>query len=63
MITYINRYNANNDLLKVEVKLDGKKSGVIIRVDGGWKYFPIGQRASGQVLPSVAAVMRSLEGE
>ena len=47
----------------VAVFLDKKRTGTIKQVMGGWAYFPIGKKMSGEVFPSIAKVKQSLEAE
>jgi hypothetical protein len=44
----------------IKVRLDGRQVGEIRKVEGGYQYFPKGQRTGGPVLPTVTAVQRSL---
>lgn len=48
----------------IKVKVDGKLSGEIREVTGGWAYFPRGTGGScGETFTSQFAVMRSLEAD
>ena len=42
------------------VKVDGKISGEIRKVDGGYQYFPKGSKTGGEIFSSVTLVQRSL---
>lgn len=42
------------------VRLDGKVCGEIRKVEGGFQYFPKGQKTGGQVFKTVSKVQRSL---
>lgn len=55
------RYTEGQRYAPVKVRLDGKHCGEIRPVEGGWQYFPKGQRIGGDVLPTISAVQRSLE--
>ncbi len=45
----------------IKVKLDGKIIGHIKYVEGGWQYFPKGQKKGGEVFKSLMQVQLSLE--
>lgn len=47
----------------VIVRLDGRKVGKIVQVEGGWQYWPNRGPLKGEVLPTLEAVKRSLEEE
>lgn len=47
--------------MKVVVRIDGKKSGEIVPVEGGFRYFPTGSKRGGEVYPSIEEVKASLE--
>jgi hypothetical protein len=60
-ITYV--YSPTGSQKPIIVKLDGKAVGKIQQVAGGFRYMPAGSRTGGAVLPSVAAVQRSIESD
>lgn len=47
----------------VKVFVDGKLSGAIRVVEGGFIYFPKGSRQHGDIFRTVREVQRSLEGD
>ncbi len=47
----------------MRVYLNGRYTGAIKTVSGGFSYFPKGQKRGGEVFKSVADVQRSLEPE
>lgn len=59
MITFQERVAPKIGLV-VDVLLEGRKTGAIYRVVGGWQYQPKGAKHHGEVLPSLAAVKQSL---
>jgi hypothetical protein len=46
-----------------EVLLEGKKSGVIRTVQGGFQYVPNGMKEGGEVFKTKTEVRRSLEND
>lgn len=44
----------------LKVRCDGRICGEIRKVDGGFQYFPKGQKSGGEVFKTVQAVQRSL---
>lgn len=65
MITYKYIRNSNQDILEIDVKLEGKFVGNIrrSRLNDGWQYFPKGGKIGGEVFASIREVMKSLEAE
>lgn len=61
MITYKNDYDANHDIESVRVYLDKRFTGTIEKHEGGWRYTERTGKGHGETLPSINAVMRSLE--
>jgi len=47
---------------KIKVLLDGRVVGEIRKVNGGYQYFPKGQKVGGEVFQSWGQVQRSLSG-
>lgn len=45
----------------LKVKLDGRICGEIRKVEGGYQYFPKGQKCGGEIMASVRLVQKSLE--
>ena len=56
-------YKMNPATLKIDVFVDGKKTGFIDQHKNGWAYFPRGGFSPGEVFPTIKAVKRSLECE
>lgn len=46
----------------LKVRLDGRICGEIRKVEGGFQYFPKGEKVGGEVFATVTAVQRSLRG-
>jgi len=44
----------------LKVRVDGRIVGEIRKVEGGFQYFPKGQKTGGEIFKSVSAVQRSL---
>ena len=44
----------------LKVRLDGRIIGEICKVEGGYQYFPKGQKVGGNIFPSIDDVQRSL---
>lgn len=42
------------------VFLDGKRVGTIKRVNGGWQYFPKGQKYGGEIFKNISECEESL---
>lgn len=55
----------HTDTLDVEVRLNGRKVGHIVSATGGYRYRAIGSHGNhyGEIYPTVAEVMRTLEEE
>lgn len=47
----------------VKVKLNGRIIGHIKSVEGGWQYFPKGQKKGGEISKSMMKVQLSLESD
>jgi hypothetical protein len=45
----------------LKVQLDGRVIGEIRKVEGGYQYFPKGQKTGGEIFKSVTEVQSSLE--
>jgi len=58
-VLQFNPINANT----IAVLLENKRVGEIRTVEGGFQYFPKGQRKGGEVFPSLAACKQSLADE
>jgi len=46
---------------EMTVHLDGKKIGDIIKVEGGFQYFPNKMKEGGEIFPTIKGVKLSLE--
>lgn len=49
--------------LPLKVMLEGRTVGQIVALEGGYRFIAKGGRHKGEILPTVTAVKRSLEGE
>jgi len=58
-VLHFNPINAKT----IAVLLDDRRVGEIRTVEGGFQYFPKGQRTGGEVFPSLAACKQSLADE
>lgn len=47
----------------IPVRYNGKRTGTIKPVDGGWQYYPINHKQGGDVFKTISEVQRSLEFE
>lgn len=58
MITYKREKFDNKNVL---VYLDGKKTGIIKSENGGFRYYPLGQRIGGDWFSKISDCKKSLE--
>lgn len=66
MITYESqrgRMEGEKRRWDIDVLLDGKRVGVIKRLNGGWGYIPKGERKPERKFPTLNEVKRHLEAD
>lgn len=47
----------------IPVRLNGRRTGTIKPVEGGWQYFPLNHKKGGDIFKTIAEVQKSLEFE
>lgn len=59
MIEYL--YTEGRNDVPIKVRFNGKVTGTIKPVEGGWQYFPLHHTQGGNVYKTVDEVQKSLE--